>query len=510
MNSPSGLGVIGTRSGAQEQARRHLVTVVMVVYLLAIFEGSLRKYVAPQFGQYIYFIRDPFVVAAYVLATRFGLWPRGQALFSFGLVLCGLGMLLFLLQYMTGGYSEPRLLLGAYGWRSYFLYLPLAFLVGAQFEAQDVARFARVTLVLAVPIAVLVAAQFFSPLDAPINVGTAEEKELQFKGMNINGQRVRATGPFTSVSGQQQFVATALAFLLAMLLMPAQRRRAGWVLLPAAAAALFTCVALSGSRGTMMLSALLGVVALAIGVVGHGSLRAKALTIPLCVGAAAVVLYPVLFPEGFEAFVDRWQHASEYENARIEGGVLGRALLPFFDFLLLFQDVPLLGWGLGYGGNASILMRASIDGVEPGRLAESDFSRHMVDLGPIFGVVYIVYRLALVVWVGRIVWRATRHVPDPLPMMLFGYAGYTIVLGQIAGHGSINVYGWLFLGLCLAASRVALQGPRGRSTALQRLAARMVHAVGRRTAIGSRPALAPRGSVGPALRPRTRHLRRGL
>ncbi len=40
-------------------------------------------------------------------------------------------------------------------------------------------------------------------------------------------------------------------------------------------------------------------------------------------------------------------------------------------------------------------------------------------------------------------------------MMLFAYAGYVTLLSQITGNGSINVYGWLFTGLCLAACRVA-------------------------------------------------------
>ena len=451
-------------SAPRERGRRQVVAVVLAVYLLAIFEGALRKYVAPQFSQYIYFIRDPIVVLAYLLATRHALWPRGERLFIIGVAMGGLGVLLVLLQMATGGASDLRLLLGAYGWRSYFLYVPLAFLVAEQFTYNDLKLFARVTLVLAIPMAVLVVAQFMSPLNAPINVGLAEEKELQFQGMNINGTRVRATGTFSSNAGLQQFIGTALALAIAALLQPARHRLVPLPVVLAASAAILTSVAFSGSRGTVMLSGLLAVVAVGIGVVGHGSMRAKALTIPVCVAGAALILAPMLFPDAVQAFVDRWNHASEYEGARIEGGVWGRALLPLIDFLRLVGEVPLFGYGLGYGGNASILMRATIDGVAVGFLAEADFSRHMVDLGPLVGAGYIAYRFIVTTWAVRRVLAATRHASDPLPMMLFGYAGYTIVLGQIAGHGSINVYGWLFIGMCVAAARVALQQPgRGLS-----------------------------------------------
>lgn len=458
-------------SSTGEIARKRFVRTVLVIYLLVIFEGALRKYVAPQFGQFIFFIRDPFLLYAYLLAARFDLWPRDSAIFKLSVFMCVFGVALFAMQVVFGGYSDTRVLLGAYGWRSYFLYAPLAFLVGEQFRAADLMRFAKLTLVLAVPIALLVSLQFFSPMDAPINVGIAEEKELQFKGMGLDAKHIRTTGPFTSTAGLQQFVVTACGFALALLLLPASRRKFGLPPLLGAIAAILTCVAFSGSRGTMLQCVMAGLFALVIGFVGRGAaLKARALALPSALGALAVVLYPIVFPVGFAAFMNRWNNAAAAE-AGFEGGVLGRALFGFVDFFRLVDVVPALGYGLGYGSNASIQMRATIDGVMPGQLAETDFARHMVDLGPLLGILYIVFRFGLVLWLLRLVMTATRRVSDPLPMMLFAYAGYTVLVGQISGHGSINVYGWLFFGLCIAACRAALaaaptQAPLGRPAGL--------------------------------------------
>ena len=440
--------------GLRERARRRFVGAVVVIYLLAIFEGSLRKYVAPQFGQYIFFVRDPVLIYAYLLCTRHALWPRQSPMFLASIALAALGLFWFVLQSALGGYSETRLLLGAYGWRGYFLYAPLAFAIGTQVRRTDLLRIARITLWLSLPIAVLVAVQFFSPIGSPINVGIAAEKELQFAGLGLDAERVRASGPFTSGVGLQQFVATALAFVLAFAIRPAGRTLGPAAMLVFAAATL-SCVALSGSRGTLLQCLLVGGGALAYGFVGRGAgTKARALLVPLGLAGLAAVLYPVVFPEGFEAFTHRWDSAAVVESG-FQGGVFGRALFGFVDFLRLFGDVPVLGYGLGYGGNASILMHAKVDGVEPGLLAETDFARHMVDLGPVFGLAYIAWRIALALWLARAVIGATRRVPDPLPMMLFAYAGYVLVLGQLTGHGSINVYGWLFTGLCLAACRPA-------------------------------------------------------
>ncbi|MDL2336846.1 MAG: hypothetical protein QFE16_03300 [Pseudomonadota bacterium] len=458
---PVHVGSVALPDSARERARKRLVWTVLLIYLLAIFEGAIRKYIAPQFGQYIFFIRDPFLIYAYILATRFGMWPRNQGFFTLSLFMCVFGVLLFILQVAVFGMDNTRLLLGIYGWRSYFFYVPLAFLVGAQFRREDLRLFARVTLLVAVPIAVLVVAQFSSPPNAPINVGVAEEKELQFKSVGITVERIRTAGTFTSPGGQQQFIASAFAFVLAMLLVP--KRQVGLVFLTVTAGGVLTCLALSGSRGAMLLCGVIGLFAMGIGFVGRSAaLRTKALVLPLSLGAALIVLYPIVFPVGFETFMTRWNAAAGTE-ATIEGGVLGRALLGLVDFVRFIDFVPVLGYGIGYGGNASTILGAEVDGIKVGWLAEADFSRQMVDLGPVFGICYIVMRIALTIWLGQRVWLASRRAPDPLPILLFAYASYQLLFGQITGNGTINVYGWLFTGLCIAASREALSAGRERN-----------------------------------------------
>ena len=443
---------------ARELARRRVVQLVFVIYLLAICEGALRKYVLPQFGQYIFFVRDPFLAWAYVVATRAGLWPRGDAMGRVVLWAALAGAVLLVLQVAFGPPSDLRLLLGAYGWRAYFFYVPLALLAGATFERADLERLARLTLWLAVPIALLVAMQFFSPPGAMVNVGTAEDKLLQFRDLAIDSAHVRPAGPFSSNAGLQQFVVTAVAMLLALVIRPAARRGAGMAVLLAGGAAVLSCVALSGSRGTILQSGMVLLFALPVALLARGSsTRTRAALIPIALAVAAITLYPVLFPEGFATFMTRWTTAAQDESA-YEGGVFGRALYGFVDFLRLTDQVPALGVGLGFGGNAATLMKATVDGVQPGLYAETDYARQMVDLGPACGVAYIALRVVFVAWLLRRVVRATRLAGDPLPMLLFAYAGYVILLSQITGNGSINVYGWLFAGLCLAACRASRMG----------------------------------------------------
>lgn len=441
---------------ATERGRRQVVALVFVIYLLAIFEGALRKWALPQYSQYIFFIRDPVLVLAYALAWQHGLWPRRQPLFTAALWLGGLGLLLGLVQSAAGSPSELRLILGVYGWRSYFLYVPLAFLVGQVFTPRDLLRLFKLTLWLAVPVGVLVALQFFSPPGAPINVGSAADEDLQFRGLTATAERTRPMGPFASGAGQQQFTVTACVIALAAFLTPRQQPQPGLLLLLAGSAGTLTALALSGSRGTVLQCAVALCFAGLLGVLGrNAALKTRALVWPLVLTLLALTLFPLVFPEGFASFMQRWTAADAAESQAFEWGVLGRALYGLVDFLRLWGEVPWLGYGLGYGGNASITLGATIDGVKPGWLAETDFARHMVDLGPLFGLVYIAFRLLLAAWLGLWVLRLTRLSDDPAPMLLLSYVAYVLVMGQITGQGAINVYGWLFTGLLIAACRHA-------------------------------------------------------
>lgn len=442
----------------------------MLIYMLLIFEGSLRKWVLPELSHYIFFIRDPFLIYAYFLATRHRLWPRHRVFLGITLFMAVVGIVIGAIQIVLSGMDQTTLMLAAYGWRNYFLYVPLAFLIGAQFRFEDLVRICRRTLLLSVPIGVLVAIQFASPINSPINIGIAKDTTFQFRGLAIEGEHTRPMGTFSSGAGQIQFVASAFAILLAFIIMPGRNRPISRWLLLFASGGLMACLAFSGSRATVLHCALIGLISMGLSVIGRNpTLKLRAFALPMILGIALISTIPILFPTGFEAFINRWQNADQFESKSFQGGVFGRALYGLVDFTRLLEDTPLLGYGLGIGGNASTTLGIKIGGVMPLILAETDWARHIVDLGPIFGSGYIVFRIALTIWLGILVLRATRRGAGPLPLLLFAYAGYVVFIAQITGQGAINAYAWLFTGFCIAAAneqfrRLQRSGAHGIAT----------------------------------------------
>jgi hypothetical protein len=53
--------------------------------------------------------------------------------------------------------------------------------------------------------------------------------------------------------------------------------------------------------------------------------------------------------------------------------------------------------------------------------------------------------------------QAMRRSADPFPLMPFDYVGIGLFYGQLTCHGTAGGFLWLYLGVCLATCRVAME-----------------------------------------------------
>ena len=428
--------------GRRERARRRLVMLVFLVYWLLILEGILRKWVLPEYSKELFFIRDPFVLLVYFIAFRNGMWPKLQGLFLAAVILGLLVGVLVIAQLLVTHHTTA--LLAAYGWRAYFLYIPLAFIIGEQFRREDITRLIRHTLLLSLPIAVLVAIQFYSPPASWINIQA-------FSG--IMG-RIRPAGTFSSAVGQWMFGASLVAFLITIWVSRAKERPVGRTLLYLATAAAFVCLGVSVSRGMIVQAAIVMLSAIFAGLIMRGGASTmRAWVFPLILSIVGIALFPILLPEAYEANAARWETAYVAENRNFQLGFIGRALHNFFLFLSFIPSTPVIGWGMGLGGNAGHMAK---DILLPA-LAEDDWSRQIVDIGPVFGLLYIAFRVCFFIILGLRSVGATRRSGQALPIVLFGFIGITLLFGQITGQGSAHGYVWIFVGLLMASINLSRQ-----------------------------------------------------
>jgi hypothetical protein len=435
-------------ASVQERRRRTIVWCVFVLYIMLLLEGSLRKWVLPQFSQYLFFIRDPVVLVTYYVAIRNGAFRPLHPLLAVGLVFSVLLIPVVVVQ-AGSGLAPGLALFAAYGWRNYFLYLPLPFLMATQLNRNDLHLLCRLNIMAMILIAPLAVAQYFAPPDSTINVGNTEDVKLQFTQLGSANGHIRPPGTFTSVLGMVELTSSALAVLLASWIMPRQERPVWGVLLLVGAGAVAASLAVSGSR-TMVFHLLIVVAcAMVSGLLMHRpALLARATITPAVLTAVFLMLFPVIFPEGFDTLATRWQQAAEGETGGLGGRVLGETL----EFTGLIPAAPLAGYGLGLGGNAANILKASNTATVP--YSETDWAHQIVDLGPALGVLFIVYRVVFTAWLAAEAIEGTRRTRNPLPALLFGYVGIVLLQGQITGNGVENGFCWLFVGFCMAACRM--------------------------------------------------------
>lgn len=424
-----------------EKIRRLIVNVCFIIYWLLIFEGALRKWFFPGMQKLIFFIRDPFVIFVYYLVIRYRLWPKMTPTFLFGLLVGLIFLCLGLIQSVILGLNPA---VSAIGWRGYFWYLPLSFIIGEHFRGKDLARLCRQTLLLAIPMAVLTYFQFRSGPYSFLNKTMDEDATPFLVGADI----VRTSGTFTFSIGQVLFIGSIVAMVLSLWLLPKVQRPLSRPLMWAATAAVLVNIYTSGSRSAFVESAISLMAAMFSGLVmTNRNQQIRCLMLPGLISVIGAVFYVTVFSQAYEVMLARQIAASANE-----GSTLARAVGIFTSVFETLPRSTFIGLGIGLGSNAGIYLAS---GIRKFHLAENELPRIIEESG-IIGVLYVGYRAWLFFWIFGSAIVATRRANNPLPLLLFSFGGILILVGQMTLQGTVNGYGWLFAGFCIAANKLGL------------------------------------------------------
>ncbi len=416
----------------------HHIRQLLWLYLwLLIFEGVFRKWIVPQLSAPLLLVRDPVVVVIYLLAFKARLFPHNIYVISLEILalLCWAAGVIVLLPYFP---IRTVILVTGYGVRSDFLHLPLIFIIPAVFNIDDVKRIGWWTILGMIPMAVLMAFQFAASPEAFINraAGVGEGTQLA-----AGGGKIRPPGPFSFISGSVYYASAAAGFILHALLAKLPYR--SWLLI-LSAASLVLSLAVSGSRSAVLavvvVVASLGVILFVRPTLVNKSGRHLFLAVLILVG----VSYLPIVRQGVGVLSDRFTESAEEES--VVGGLVGRTVGGFTEGLTVIDHVPLGGYGLGVGtsGGASFLT-----GQASFLLAENEWSRILLESGPILGLAFLVWRVALTFKLG---WFSLRQIKagNTLPIFLF-MAGLFVVLQGPFGQPTTLGFAVVFAGLCLAA-----------------------------------------------------------
>jgi hypothetical protein len=405
-----------------------------IYFWLLLFEGALRKWIAPQFAVPLLVVRDPIVLLIYWQAYRCKK-IRLNSILPFIL----LGFVMLCLACIQILQATNTVLIAAYGLRSYALHLPLVLVMGATLNGEDVKKFGRWFLVLALPMAMLMVVQFYSTPASWVNNGAGEDSSQ----IAFAEDHIRPAGTFSFVVGIQCFIPIVTAFLFYALNNPKVYPR--WIVWTAAAAVIAS-IPVSGSRTLLFVMCAVVIFAVISGLTSGRRLMRSVQVFGFVFLIALGVLQFSFFSDASSAFESRWLSASQSEGGVAET-LDTRVLGVFRDGFDVAGSTEWLGKGIGLGSNVAAVL---LDGTPGFLLSEYEWARIVQEFGPFFGLAFIVFRIGLCVYLTFFAFKAMRRranlswllLAAALPLLIMGTMEQPTELGFIVLTGT----------LCLAAA----------------------------------------------------------
>ncbi len=424
---------------------RNIRRLIWLYIFLLVIEGALRKWIVPQLSNPLLLARDPVLLAIYFLTWRARLWPWNRFVISLLII----GALSWIVSIFVLDPYLPMsriLLITGYGFRSNFLHLPLIFIFPKVFDVGDVRKVGRWILLGMIPMGLIMALQFQASPDSFINrtVGLGEGEQI-----TAGGGRIRPPATFSFISGPIYYLAFSTAFLLYGVLSRTVYRN--W-LLTISSFAMVLAIFVSGSR-SLIVSVLLVVISLVLVLILQPSAisRFGRNFIVIAFVSLAVLLVVTRLPivhEGMAILSDRFTESAEAAETTVAKGLFERVTGSFTEGLGVLNRIPALGYGLGIGTNVGarfIVGRAAF------LLAENEWSRVLLESGPIFGVAFLLWRTVTVAYLGIVSLRSLLK-GEILPLLLLS-AGFLILLNGQLGQPTSLGFAVVVNGLCLAAAR---------------------------------------------------------
>jgi hypothetical protein len=420
------LPVEGRSAAARTNSYRITRSLLWLYFGLLIFEGSLRKWILPQYSGPLLVIRDPVVLLIFMSAFWERCYPRD---FFLGILYpIGAACVIASVLIAPGSYF-----ITLYGAQADFLHMPLIFIMATALSREDLKRYGYAILILAGPTAALMMMQFLAAPDAVINRGTLGTESEQITAAL---GKIRPAAFFSYNTGAGQYLALLAAFIVYGLL---AKRFPRW-LIYIGIASLFMSVAVSGSRTTatelMIITAALCILWL---IKPKAAGRMPAILICLLV-IYLIVQWFSIFHQGIDVLQERTNQAFEAEP-------LGTRLSSNFELPL--SEAPWFGCGLGVGTNVGAM---SLSGQMVFLLAESEWPRLIMESGPILGGAYLLWRLGMVVYLIRLSVAAAKR-DEFLAWLLVTAAAPLLISGNFGQATSLG-FAVFSSGLCLAATRL--------------------------------------------------------
>ncbi len=386
---------------------------IWIYFFLLIFEGALRRWVIPSFSEPLLLIRDVLAVYLLIIAVRNNYYPYNQIV----TIVFWIGIISIFTSLFFG---HRNLLVALFGARILIIQFPMLFLIGHIFNKQDIINMGKIILWLAIPMAVLITLQFYSPQSAWVNKGVGEN----IKGAGFSGANgyFRPPGTFSFTSGNVAFFCIVSSFVLYFWLKPQLINK---YLLIASSLALIIAIPTSISR-SLVFQFIISISFFILVKLSQPGFLKNISQLLIAILTILIISINVNFLDTqVDTLIQRFDNA---ENA--EGGIGGTISNRFLgglinSFQVLDDNHILFGFGSGTGTSVgSKLLTGDVKYL----ISEGEWGRLLGENGMILGLTLVLIRIYMSFNYLYLSFKFLRN-GDPLPWMLMSI-GFIILLQQ--------------------------------------------------------------------------------
>lgn len=417
---------------SREKSLKWLKWGVWIYLLLLIFEGALRKWLLPGLSEVLLIVRDPVAIVMILFAWQRNMFPQ----VTYVVVMFIIGFVAIFTSLFLG---HGNLFVSLYGARILLIHFPLIFLIGSVLEKEDVIKMGKAIVWISIPMAVLIALQFYSPQSSLVNRGVGGS----LAGAGFSGAMgyFRPSGTFSFTNGTTLFFSMAASFIFYFWL---KRGIMSKIILIGATLGLISAIPLSISR-----SLTLSVAVILFFVFIIASRNPKFLGQMIIGGLSILIGIRILgetsfFSTASEVLLTRFESASRVEGG-LEGTILERYFGGMWKAVVTSIDLPFFGQGIGMGTNAG---SALLSGGRTFLISEGEWGRLIGEMGALMGLIVIAIRLLISC---KLLLESFRvmQLGEILPWMLLSFALLVFPQGQWAQPTTLG-FSTLIVGLLIA------------------------------------------------------------
>ncbi len=413
----------------------------LVVILSVIFYGAFRKWFLPGLSNVIYFVPELIIAWIYFYAFKYKLYP-GKFLDK---MFYGVFVVLLFLATIQSIVLET-LMIPLFGFRNYCFILPLVVLMYTYLTEEYMRKIALYLCIIAIPTAMLVYYQSVSPVDSFINRSVGEGTNQRIFVV-VDGV-ARTTGFFSFNTGHSLYTFTTLG-LFVYLLFDKNAVQKIW-LSAAVIISITTCVIVSGSRSNYVVSG----VGIAVFVLSQlGTFRHRKSLIALGISVFVVIggyfLVNTFYKKNLANINQRFETADNVSD-RVTGQLkIDELMVP------LAHNLPSLGYGMGIASPGARLGFGQRLPIAFG--FEVEWARYFVEIGVFFGLVLIILRICLVVYLVKDSFQAFMQNRNPASLVLCSMFTYNLLIGQISMNALTMYFTWFVFAFCIAMNRITTE-----------------------------------------------------